>query len=377
MQAERLSGMSTDLLDSLVEQVAILDDEGTIVHVNEEWRRSAERGGIPEPAASVGTSYVAAVRRAALRDPSVSAVVSGLEQVLAGTLRCFEHEYECSHEGHVRWFRQRAMPLRGATRGAVIAHLDITDRKLAEQQREAQRFELRRAVRAATLGQLSGALAHELNQPLTAILANVQVVASSAPTLNLSAELAETFADIEADARRAGEMINRLRNLLQSHETTFELVDLNELIEDTLSLCRSELLLQRVDVVRALSAGPVHAWGDPIELQHLLLNLIINAYQAMSSTPIGNRELRISSSVLRSGDACVVIADSGHGIQAAERERIFEALYTTKKGGMGLGLSICRSIVDVHGGWIRIENGPTGGAAATVELPGPPAEHGR
>lgn len=366
----RVPDISGALLDSLTEQVAVVDSSGAIVQVNEAWRDAAAAGRLAVDAPDPGASYLAALRAALARNPNVAPLLTGTEAVLAGTVDRFEHEYQTDCRGVTYWFSQRAVAFRGSPGGAVVAHLDITERKAAERQKEAHRFELERAVRAATLGQLSGALAHELNQPLTAILANAQVVTATRRG-GASAELLEILTDIEVDARRASKIIQGLRTLLQKQAPEFDTLNLNRLIDDTLELASSELLLHRVDVEVAEADGLV-VNGDAIELQHLLLNLVVNGCEALAATPPGERKLLISAAPLDDRRLRLIVADNGPGIGAGQPERLFEAFNTSKDGGLGLGLSICRSIVEAHGGTIKIENRPEGGAQVTVDLPAEP-----
>lgn len=165
--------LSSAILDSLVEQVAIIDRRGRIVHANTAWKNFARlRSGADS--AIEGADYLGLLRRAVGSGSDAARILAGIESVLTGSTSFFEYEYPLPSENDIRWFYQRVSSLRDSS-GAVISHFDITDRKRAQQEREAHRFQLGRAVRAATLGQLSGALAHELNQPIAAILTNAQV----------------------------------------------------------------------------------------------------------------------------------------------------------------------------------------------------------
>ncbi|HEY8519170.1 MAG TPA: ATP-binding protein [Gammaproteobacteria bacterium] len=357
--------ISSAVLNSLVEEVAIIDRAGVVTQVNEAWTRCAGQGCAD--CFPVGTDLLSALEANAARDPDAAAVLAGVQQVLQGEVDSFEHEYVRVQEDGPRWFNERVAPLRTEGGGAVIARFDITDRKRAEQEREAHRYELGRAVRAATLGQLSGALAHELNQPLTAILANAQVGAAAVERSGASADIAPIFADIVADARRAGHVIQRLRSLLQRHEPKFDVVDLNRIADDALSLSRSELLVRNVRLMKQFAPGVLPVYGDAIELQHLLLNLIVNACEAMAATARAERTLRVATST-RAERARLVIEDNGTGIETGASDKIFEPFYTTKKNGLGLGLSICRSIVTLHGGEIALASGAAG-TTVTVELP--------
>jgi signal transduction histidine kinase len=358
--------LSSAILDSLVEQVAIIDRRGRIVHANTAWKNFARlRSGADS--AIEGADYLGLLRRAVGSGSDAAQILAGIESVLTGSTSFFEYEYPLPSENDIRWFYQRVSSLRDSS-GAVISHFDITDRKRAQQEREAHRFQLGRAVRAATLGQLSGALAHELNQPIAAILTNAQVGVAMRARRG-GTELFGIFEDIERDARRAGAIIRRLRNMLERHDKKLELISFNEIIEETLRLCKNELIARRIDLAVRLEPDlpPLH--GDRIALQHMLLNVIVNAYEAMSQTGTANRILEIATATTRNASIRVTVLDSGPGLADATGSTLFEPLYTTKEGGLGLGLSICRSIIDAHDGQIAISNALTGGTLVRIELP--------
>ena len=364
-----LIDIASAVLDSLVEQVAIIDRAGMVTQVNDAWKRCAESGREAVDRICVGDNLLAVLGAAAASDHDAADALAGVEQVLQGSLDCFERESARTDHTGTHWFRERVAPLKTERRGAVVARFDITYRKRAEQEREAHRYELGRAVRAATLGQLSGALAHELNQPLTAILANAQVGVAAIGDLGVGEELGGILRDIVDDARRAGDVIQRLRSLLQRHEAKLEILDLNRIAENALMLSRSELLVRQVHMIKSYAPDPLLVDGDAIELQHLLLNVIVNACEAMSDTPPRERRLEVSTFSADDGRARVLISDSGAGIETAAREKMFQPFYTTKQKGLGLGLSICRSIVAQHGGDITITNRAAGGAEVLIEFP--------
>ncbi len=358
--------LSSTILDSLIEEVAIIDDCGTLVHANAAWV-AASRSHRCVSSVATGGNYLAGLRAAAPANPDAAHILEGVERVLAGSTDLFEHEYACPSKDDIRWFAQRVSPLRSAA-GVLITRIDITDRKRAEKEREAHRFELGRAVRAATLGQLSGALAHELNQPISAILTNAQV-GLAMRAQGRTGELFDILEDIEHDARRTGALVARLRRMLERRNERMELTNVNNVIEEALTLCKSELIARRIDVSTRLEGGlpPVH--GDPIALEHLLLNVIVNAYEAMSLFGAVTRELELATETVRDGRIRVTVLDSGPGVDESTTARLFEPLYTTKEGGLGLGLSICRSIVDAHHGDIALSRGPNGGVLVEIELP--------
>jgi signal transduction histidine kinase len=247
---------------------------------------------------------------------------------------------------------------------------DVTARKAAEHQIELQRQELAHLTRVSVVGELSGAIAHELNQPLTAILANAQaarrMLANRAPNFS---DLADALDDIVQADSRASEVISRVRRLLRKGGSRFEPVDVNELFRSTLKLLHSELIGRRIRVHLDLAEDLPLAIGDPVELQQVLLNLMMNASDAMSSTATRRRVLTLTTRMTKEGFVEGVVSDHGRGIATEQQGHLFEPFYTTKEHGLGLGLSICSTIINAHGGELRIVNNQTGGARATFVVP--------
>jgi C4-dicarboxylate-specific signal transduction histidine kinase len=224
--------------------------------------------------------------------------------------------------------------------------------------------------RVTTLGTLSGALAHELNQPLTAILSNAQaalrLLASDSANLE---EVRDTLKDIVEDNRRASEVIHRLHLLLGKRETQHDPLDLNELVHDTLRLARTNLLSNGVTVRKELSPKLSAIHGDRVQLQQVLLNLVMNACSAMEDRAPKVRALTMRTARWHGSGAHVSVDDRGGGIPPENLERIFEPFFTTRQQGMGLGLTICRAIVVAHGGKLWAENNRDGGASFHFTLP--------
>jgi PAS domain S-box-containing protein len=247
---------------------------------------------------------------------------------------------------------------------------DITELRRAEAEAQERRKEVTHLTRVAILGELSGALAHELNQPLTAILSNTQAAQRllAREPIDL-AELGEILEDIVTDDMRAGEVIARLRALLRKEETNLQLLDLNEVTTEALALARSELIERHVAVSTRLAPGLPRARGDRVQLQQVLLNLLLNACEAMSANRPGGRMLTASTGLNGDGLLQIAIADRGSGIPQNTADRLFEPFFTTKPHGLGLGLSICRSIIAAHGGRLWADNNPDGGATFTFALP--------
>jgi PAS domain S-box-containing protein len=275
-------------------------------------------------------------------------------------------------DGRERWVavRGRIMDERkehGLRRmGAVF---DITERKRAQYELDRHREELAHAGRVSVMGQLASALAHELNQPLGAILRNAEAaelfLQASPPDLR---EVAAILADIRKDDHRAGEVIDRMRALLKRREPEWSELDLNALAEEVASLVRPDAERRRVklDLDLASTVLPVH--GDVVQLQQVLLNLLLNAMDAVNDRAPEERRVSVRTRT-DDGQAEITVSDAGHGIAPENLERLFVPFFTTKANGMGLGLAISHTIIGVHGGRIRAENNPEGGATFRIALP--------
>ena len=267
------------------------------------------------------------------------------------------------------WSTVRLTAGDGGYTGLLSVGEDMTDRLTAERNLERTRREMERLGRANMLGELVSVLAHELNQPLAAILSNAQAarrfLASGNEDLD---EVRDILDDIVRDDKRAGDVIQHLRLLLRTGEVTHERFAVQEPIRDVLALVNGELDAQGITVQQDLAPDLPLAEANPVETQQVIMNLLVNAAQVLSKAPPENRKIRISAE-RHSGDAVVVsIEDTGPGIPPDALARLFEPFFTTRSGGLGMGLAICRRIVEAHGGRIRGEN--TGnGARFSFTLP--------
>jgi PAS domain S-box-containing protein len=275
-------------------------------------------------------------------------------------------------DGSVRWIAAHARIKTDANGAPTLTRavtIDITDHKVAALRLEQQQRELAHLSRVVMLGELSGALAHELNQPLTAILSNAQAAQRflAAEPVDL-VELREILDDIVSEDQRAGEVIKRLRQLLSTGETQRQPLDLNELLSDTVRLLRSDLLNQKVTLQAELAPDLPPVSADRVQLQQVLINLVVNACDAMRDLPPAERRLVLRTAAREGGDVQLSVVDRGCGLPVDQPERVFESFFTTKPGGMGLGLSVCRTIVQAHGGrlWAESHGGP--GAVFHVSL---------
>jgi PAS domain S-box-containing protein len=246
---------------------------------------------------------------------------------------------------------------------------DVTDWKRVEMELQRQRDELAHVTRVATLGEMAASMVHELNQPLGAILSNAQAaemfLERTPPDLN---EIKEALKDIVSDDRRASEVIRRLRAYVIKGDVKSEPIQVNDLINVVLSLVRNDANLHKLKISTELATELPEAQGDPIQLQQVLINLILNGVQAMNAMH-SSGQLVISTSLRDKGEIKVSVTDSGPGIDEELADHIFEAFFTTKREGMGMGLSICRSILSAHGGRIWMEPSADGGSTFSFSLP--------
>jgi signal transduction histidine kinase len=273
--------------------------------------------------------------------------------------------------GRVRWIRGLGKVQRdaaGRPRMMIGVCIDTTQRKHQELNQRSQREKLAHLTRAATLGELSGALAHELSQPLAAILINTQVARHELGRPNPDMEAVGTILDdIVADDERAGEVISRLRALFPRDAVGMERVQVAECIQSILALEHSDLLARNVAVDLKIDPALPPVTAAPAQLQQVLLNLIANACEAMAGQK-GERRLHIAARS-HAGEVRVEVSDNGAGVE--DLERVFEPFYSTKKRGVGLGLSIARTIIAAHGGRLWGANNPAGGATFYISLPAP------
>jgi len=227
-----------------------------------------------------------------------------------------------------------------------------------------------RMNRVSMMGELAASLSHEITQPIASARNNARAALNfldkQSPDFG---EVREALGCVVGDADRAGEIIARMRDQIRKAPPRKDHFDLNAAISEVIALARSAIIRNGVSVQTQLAEQLTSVHGDRVQLQQVLLNLILNAVEAMGWVATGARELSISTEQNRTG-VLVVVRDSGPGINPTHLERIFEAFYTTKTGGTGLGLSICRSIIDAHGGRLWAEGNESGGATFRFTLPG-------
>jgi PAS domain S-box-containing protein len=275
--------------------------------------------------------------------------------------RTFEIEYRLLRpDGDIRWLITRGRYVssdRGGIRELIGVAIDITAQVKADLQLDLQRQEMARMSRVSSMGELTASLAHELNQPLTAIASNAaagkRLLSQGVPDLK---EFEELLVDVATDARRAGDIIHGIHHFVRKGEGIRRPINLNEIVREVLRLLHSDLLGRGTAVETQCAPNLPFVDADPVHLQQVLLNLLMNSLEAMQSTPAGKRRVVISTTCEANSSVAVSVRDYGSGLPADDVDKIFAHFYSTKPNGMGMGLTIVRSIVEAHGGKLQAEN---------------------
>ncbi len=350
------------MADSFPALIAYVDTEERYRLANqayEEWL------GIP-PSEVIGCTI-----REIMGDEAYQIIGPNAEKALSGQTVTFE-TYLVASDGRGRYIDASYVPHitdSGEVLGFFVNVSDITERVQAEKEARLNREELAHVLRVATMGELATSVAHELNQPLSAIAAN-----SQAARRFLTAETADTeeaidaLTDITSDAKRAGKVIRRMRDLLIKRKLQREPVDLNDTVRNVTGLLHSDAVSHHVTVTLDLDDELPTTPGDRTQLEQVMINLMVNAFEAMTSNEIGHRDLVVRTSVGDAGSSKITVSDTGPGFQAGP-DNIFEPFVTTKANGLGMGLSISRSIIDAHGGRLEAVHNPDGGATLCITLP--------
>ena len=265
---------------------------------------------------------------------------------------------------------------RAQRRRADIAREESEQRRRrAEEEAQRQRDELAHALRVTTLGELTASFAHELNQPLAAIAANAQAARMLLTDDQLTPDIKEAIEDLAADALRAGETVHRLQALFRKESAARAPVDVNALIDDVLHLLATDIRSRHILVHFTRGESLPTVLGDGIQLRQVVINLVVNAADAIALCGDGPREIRIETTQPEAAHVAIAIRDSGIGVKESDIERIFEHFVSTKSQGLGMGLSISRSIVEAHGGRIWAARSAERGITLHIELPVPPDDH--
>ncbi|HEX7977102.1 MAG TPA: ATP-binding protein [Gemmatimonadaceae bacterium] len=357
------------VLASLSTEIAILDREGVIIRVNEAWRELARQAGVAEwRDAFIGESYLDECRRAE-QDGCEEAgdVRRGIEGVLERRAVPFRYEYHSTTPSN-RWCEMRVDSLEHEDGGAIVTHLDITERRLADQKAEETRRQVAHMGRVAMIGELAATVSHELRQPLAAIRANAE---SGALLLGRNPadvqEAVQIFRDIVDEDIRAAEIIDRTRMLLRNEMPKSAEVDINDVCRQAVQMLARNAIHRQTDLTLSLDARASSVVGDPVQLQQVVLNLVLNAIEAMS-TSLDPRSVTVCTRE-NNEEVEISVHDTGPGLLPDVQRHLFESFYSTKAQGLGMGLVIVRSIVERHHGRVSASNGERGGAVFRVVLP--------
>jgi PAS domain S-box-containing protein len=275
-------------------------------------------------------------------------------------------------DGSSLWVRENAKAVRrlGNQLILLVACEDITERKRAEEELHAAHAKLTHVMRVTTLGELTASIAHEVNQPLAAVVTNAEAclrwLSREIPNLD---EARSTVKSIINDGNRAGEVIQRVRALVNKTATEKAPLHVNDVVGEVVALVQHELFSRRVSLSMELAPALPLVLADRIQLQQVILNLVINGIEAMQSLADRPRELVIRTQQDGPAQIQVAVQDCGIGIAPEDADRLFDAFFTTKSSGMGMGLSICRSIIDAHGGRLSVSGNAGPGATFQFTLP--------
>ena len=276
-------------------------------------------------------------------------------------------------DGEIRWIEHVCQPVfdtNGINQGVRASNRDITKRKQYKSETRELQSELAHMDRVVTINVLTSALAHEINQPLAAMRSYAQAALRfmdrDRPD---NANIEKALKGIVADNKRAAEVVNRLRDLVKKKTPHRKIIEIHRLINEVLRLINSEIVIKNTRVTTRLHPAPLEFYGDPVQIQQVLINILANALDAMADIPMDKRMLTIATKSQDDGHLRVSIADTGEGIPPANIKAIFAPFHTTKPKGMGLGLGICKTIVESHGGSMWAENNTDGGATFVIILP--------
>jgi two-component system, LuxR family, sensor kinase FixL len=374
-----IAALLSHAFDALPNPTALLDEQGCVQKINPAWQRFAARTGVLlEPNEVAGQNYIDVCRAGLLDELSIARARGGLEAVLSGRQSNFVFDYPHLLGNSSNWFELHVATVDAPTGGVLVSHMDITKWKQAEIDAANRLNELAHVSRSVTMGALAGSAAHELNQPLTAILSNAQAairfLAADPPRLEMVRDI---LSDIAAADLRASEIIRRIRRLLHKGEPEERVaVDVNNVVRDALQMLADEALLRKVRTSVVLEPALPPVAGDALQLQQVVLNLALNSFEAMDDVSVPERQLIVRTS--RRLD-CVEISvhDCGPGVNERAMPHIFDPFFTTKRNGMGMGLYITRAIVESHGGRIAAARERNRGLCVSVTLPAGPVEPGR
>ncbi len=356
-------------LDALPAHIAILDAAGTIVSVNMAWRQFADANGFPGPDYGVGMNYLSVCDN--VDDDGggdARAVARGIREVMGRQRETFAYEYGCPSPSEQGWFLIRVVrfdSIEGIR--VVVVHENITALKQAEVQVQRQQETLYQQEKLAAMGFLLASVAHELNNPLSIVMMQADLLREElgAPPL------VERVAELSQSAERCVRIVRNFLTLARQNPPQRTVVQLNAVVEEVMTLLAYALRVDNIDVYQHLAEDLPTLWADPYQLHQVVVNLITNAQQALRETGV-SRQLTITTRAdVAHASVVLEVADTGRGIPADLQARIFEPFFTTKPPGIGtgLGLPLCQGIIESHGGTITVQSPPGRGTVFRIEIP--------
>jgi two-component system sensor kinase FixL len=360
------------VLNALPARVAVLDGSGRIVAVNDAWRRfAADSSASPALIDGSGIDYLSVCRQAAsLGSTHAAQAEGGISSVLAGRAEAFALEYPCHSPSTQCWFLMTATPLGPPGAGVVVAHVDVTERKLREQDRLRRGEALARAQRLNSLAIMASSLVHELTQPLTAAsLYSDGIAALVTQSRPDDGELAEAVRSVGAQIKRASDIVYRLRNFIRGRPAKVTRVVLRTVVERAIKMVEPMARDKNVELVEEGVAEDLVVEGDAVQIEQVIVNLLCNAVEAVDAADGERRGVWVRGE-LWEDVARVSVEDSGLGLAPERVERIFDIFETSKDSGLGMGLAICRDIIEAHRGQLWVAGrSDRGGSAFRFTLP--------
>ena len=344
------------IMKALPDWLFLLSKEGEFV----EFQAKDQRHLVMPPEQFIGR------RIAEVLPPDLATRVSNCvaEALQSDQLATFE--YSLPIGDGLRFYEVRAVP---SDRDRVLCLVrDMTDQKRAEHRARSLQEELAHAGRVMALGTLTGSLAHEINQPLAAITTNAHtalvMLEASQPDIT---EVSSALSDIMSDTRRIDDVLRHLRSMLRKERREYDPVDVNSLVTEVVALVHSDVVRRQISLDVTLAPDLMRVYGDRIQLQQVVLNLLMNACEAVRSVDVTRRHVKVATAA-EDGRVVVAVSDRGIGFPGEQIDRMFEPFFTTTTDGMGLGLSICRTIIDAHGGRISARRNPEDGLTCWFSL---------
>jgi two-component system NtrC family sensor kinase len=356
-------------LDALPEHIAILDNTGTLIAVNAAWRRFADENGFTGTAHGIGMKYLEVC--AAVTDEAAvaaQAVATGIREVLMQQRTAFFYEYPCHSPGEQRWFLLRVAPFTSPEGlRVVVVHENVTELKQAEARLQRQQEALLQREKLAAMGSLLANVAHELNNPLSVVMVQADLLREETSKQALE----EQAMAISQAAERCMHIVRNFLALARQSPPQRLAVQLNTVVGEALQLLAYTLRLDNIDVSRHLADDLPLLWADPHQLQQVVINLLTNAHHALCEVSIP-RQLTVTTRFDPiQAQVRLEIADTGSGMPPEVQARIFEPFFTTKAPGVGtgLGLSLCQGIIESHGGTMSVESQAGRGTVFHLKLP--------